>query len=163
MTRWMILLSTLLFVSTTWASDFYDEVQATPRPLPDAPYEPGPDDPIRSEPPREEFIPYTLGTGDTGRFGSKDSEFYPRFDLARVVSLRLVGSRNEIDVKEVKVLYADNMVERSLYTLQGNLRSGAMKEIALDGRPIYRIDISAKSERFWKKLGSYRVDIIAVR
>lgn len=130
-----------------------------PQPLPDDSYPPT--DP--GNPPREVEIPYTIGSGDTDRFSDKTYNFYPRLDLARVVRLRLVGLNNPIEIKEVKILYVDSRDERNELTLTGELKPGQAVQAFLEGRRIFRIQVTAIASVFWKKPGGYRVDIIAVR
>lgn len=156
MIKWMILLFTVFSFSTSFAA------QELPRPLPDDPYpqEPYPGEP--PPPPRQVEVPYTLGSGETGRFGARTYQFFPRADLNRVTKIRLVGSRNNIEIKEVRILYADNS-GRFERTLPGDLHSGRIREAYLDGRRIYRIEVTASASYFWKKPGGYRVDITAVR
>lgn len=160
--KWMILFLTVFSLSQSFAAD------NLPRPLPDDPYPqepyPGEPPPSRPEPPppRQEIL-YSIGIGETGRFGARTYQFFPRQDLNRVTKIRLVGARNNIEIKEVRIIYADNSGERYERSLPGDLNAGGVREAYLDGRRIYRIEITASSSYFWKKPGSYRVDITAVR
>lgn len=135
--------------------------QNLPLPLPDDPY-PGEPYPVPPPPPKQEVL-YSLGSGATPRFGSQTYDFYPRADLNRLVRIRLVGSKNNIEIKEVRILYADYGDERSDSRLAGELKSGGIKEVVTNGRPVYRIAVTASSSYFWKKSGSYRVDVTAQR
>lgn len=154
MSRWTLPFFLLFFLS------FGLRGEELPRPLPDDPY---PREPAPEEPPRGVEIPYSLGSGETGRFGSRTSQFFPRSDLNRVIRLRLIGLRNTIEVKEIKLLFADNSEERNELTLVGDLKPGEVREAFLAGRSLYRIEVVASASFFWKKPGSYRVDITAVR
>lgn len=149
MTRWFL----LIFAFFSFANPVFSQ----PRPLPDDPY---PQEPYPGEPQR---ITYSLGSGESGRFGSKTTQFFPRADLSRVIGIRFVGLRNNIEVKEVRILYGGRGGERNELLLTGDLPVGGVREAFFDGRTIYRIEVTASSEYFWKKLGGYRVDITVVR
>ncbi|WP_374029905.1 hypothetical protein [Bdellovibrio bacteriovorus] len=155
MLKWILLVFTVLSLSHGIAG-----AQGLPRPLPDDPY---PQIPPEQEPPPRVEVPYTLGGGETGRFTGKSHDFYPRANLNQVLKLRIVGGRENIQIKEVRIWYADYGGEISERSLEGDLRSGRAREVYLGGRPVYRISIKASPIYFWKKPGSFRVDIVAVR
>lgn len=154
MTKWIFLFLTVFSFANSFAA------QELPRPLPDESY---PQEPYPGEPPRGVEIPYSLGSGQSGRWGNATYQFFPRADLNRLVKIRLVGFQNNIEIKEVRLLYADNSSERYERTLPGDLRVGGIREAYLDGRRILRIEVTASASNFWKKAGGYRVDISAVR
>ncbi|UXR65054.1 hypothetical protein EZJ49_02165 [Bdellovibrio bacteriovorus] len=161
MGKWILILLTATSLFATGS------VQAQPMPLPDEPYpgepNPSPNPPPPVKPPPRQEIPYSLGGGDTGRFRTRTFDFFPRFDLNRIVRIRLVGTRNNIEIKEVLIQYADYSGERQEFRLPGELKSGGIRETVLDGRAVYRIQIKAANSHFWKKPGGFRVDVIAVR
>lgn len=168
MGKWIVLLLMLFSFSLTVANE------ELPRPLPDESYPgepypvPPPSDPPKPPPPKpsppKKEIPYTLGSGETARMGSRTFEFYPRVDLNRVVRIRLVGVRNNLEIDEVTIQYSDYYGgERNDLRLPGELKSGGTRESVLDGRPVYRIRIKASASYFWKKPGGFRVDVISVR
>lgn len=152
MTKWILPFLLLLCFANTSA--------AQPRPLPDDQY---PQDPYPGDPPRGVEVPYSLGSGDSERFSAKTSDFYPRSDLSRLVRLRLTGLTNTIEVKEVRIVYADYNEERTEPSLEGELKPGQMRVIIMRGRPIYRIEVTATSSYLWKKPGGYQVDVSALR
>ncbi|MBV2167488.1 MAG: hypothetical protein KUL82_02165 [Bdellovibrio sp.] len=154
MTKWFVLLLTVFSLSQVGAA------QELPRPLPDDPY---PREPYPGEPPRGVEYPYSVGSGDVGRFAAKTYQFFPRTDLNRLIKIRVVGLKNKIVINEVKLVYLDNGSERSELMLPGDLHVGSFRETYLDGRAIYRIDINASSSNIFKKPGGYRVDVTAVR
>jgi|GEM_PF-1915056 len=150
MSRWLVLLFALFI--------FSQPLLAQPRPLPDDPY---PSEPYPGEPPHRTEVLYSIGFGKTGRFGTQTYQFFARSDLRHVTRLRLVGSRNGIEIKKVRLVYADYSGDRIDPMLSGDLRAGGVLETFLDGRPLSRIEVTASSSYFWKKPGSYRVDIWA--
>lgn len=135
--------------------------QNLPLPLPDDSY-PGEPFPVPPPPPKQEVL-YSLGSGAAGRFGSQTQDFYPRADLNRLVRIRFVGAKNNIEINEVRILYADYGDERSESRLTGELKSGGMREVVTNGRPVYRIAVTASPSYFWKKPGLYRLDVTAQR
>lgn len=161
MVKWLFIF--LIFFS---ASSGFSQL---PRPLPDDPHQGGPPPeqpsprPPDELPPPTEQIPYSLGTGETGRFMAKSNQFFLRYDLNRLTQIRLVGLENDIDIKEVVILYADYTGEEKEHTLPGTLKEGWSRVAQLSGRPIHSIEIVANSAKFWKKKGHYRVDVIAVK
>ncbi|AHZ86451.1 hypothetical protein AB1A81_05630 [Bdellovibrio bacteriovorus] len=155
MGKWLILILTIFALSTGVAND------GLPVPLPDDPY-PGEPYPVPPPAPPKD-VPYSLGGGETGRFGTRTFDFFPRYDLNRIKRIRLVGLRNNLEIVEVHIQYADSSAERREYRLEGELKSSGVREAALDGRPIYRISVKASPSYFWKKPGGFRVDVIAVK
>lgn len=162
MGKWILI---FLTITSLFATTSVQAQQDLPLPLPDEPYpgEPNPNPTPPPKPPPRQEIPYSLGGGDTGRFRTRTFDFFPRSDLNRIVRVRLVGTRNNIEIKEVTIQYADYSGERPEFRLPGELKSGGIRETALDGRPIYRIQVKAANSHFWKKPGGFRLDVIAVR
>lgn len=132
-----------------------------PRPLPEDPSDQPPPDRRPPQPPQAE-VPYSLGSGETNRLGTSDFDFHPRFDLDKVIRIRLILSGNPIDVEEVEVVFADNGERRRFTFLEGELNV-RFKEVFAPGRPVYRISIKASSVGFWKKPGGFRLDIVSAR
>nr|BFD62346.1 hypothetical protein BdHM001_10270 [Bdellovibrio sp. HM001] len=162
MGKWILVLFAVISLFATLGAQAQQDL---PLPLPDEPYpgEPSPNpNPPPKPPPRQE-IPYSLGGGDTGRFRTRTFDFFPRVDLNRIVRIRLVGTRNNIEIKDVVIQYADGTGEWPEQRLPGELKSGGVRETWLNGRPVYRIQIKASNSHFWKKPGGFRVDVIAVR
>lgn len=137
------------------------QAQFGPQPLPDDAYpqEPNPGEP---PPPIGAEIPYSLGGGEVPRTGFVTQPFYPRGDLNRIVKVRLIGSANNIDIREFRIVAADGRV-RLEQSLLGELPLGAVREIYLDGRSLQRIEVTGTSLNLFKKPGKYRVDVTAVR
>lgn len=129
------------------------------RPLPDDLY---PRDPDIGERPRDEEVIYTLGSGKTERFSEIVSSFSPKYELSRLVRLRLVGVDRPIKIKEVRIFYTDNAEETRKPILEGELNPGEIRWVSLSGRPVSRIEVLASSF-FWKRSGAFRVDVTAVR
>lgn len=153
MIQWTIPLLFLVFFSNV--------LLAQPRPLPDESY---PQDPhYPEEPPRDVEVPYSLGSGETERFGSTMTDFYPHRDLTRLVRLRLVGLGNAIEIKEVRIIFADLREERVEFSLRGELKPGSVRGALLGGRRIYAVIVTAASSYVWKRPGGYRVEVTAIR
>lgn len=129
------------------------------RPLPDELY---PRDPDIGERPRDEELIYSLGSGKTERFSEIVSSFSPKYELSRLVRLRLVGVERPVKINEVRIFYTDNSEEIRLPILEGELGPGEIRWVSLSGRSVTRIDVSASSF-FWKRSGAFRVDVTAVR
>ena len=127
-----------------------------PPPYPGNPPFPNPPPPVGSE------YNYSIGTGELGRFKTRDYTFFPRQDLNRITRLRLVGLRNEIEIKEVTIRYVDGY-EELVYMLTGDLGAGRIKESWASGRPIHSIKVRASANGIFKKPGGFRVDVTAVR
>lgn len=153
MIRWILPFLLLVFYSNA--------LVAQPRPLPDDSYPQEPRYP--EEPPRGPEVPYSLGNGEAERFGNRRTDFYPRSDLNRLVRLRLVGLDNTIEIKEVRLIFADYREERVEFGLNGELKPGNMRGTLLGGRRIYAIEVTATASYLWKKPGGYRVEVTAVR
>lgn len=137
------------------------QAQSGPLPLPDDAY---PQDPNHGEqpPPVGTEIPYSLGGGEVQRTGFVTQPFYPRGDLARIIKIRLIGTANNIDIREFRIIAADGRM-RLEQSLLGELPLGAVREIYLDGRSLQRIEVTGTSLNLFKKPGKYRVDVTAVR
>lgn len=121
-------------------------------------YPPSPNPP----PPVGKEYNYSIGSGELGRFKTREYTFFPRQDLNRITRIRLVGYRNEIEIKEVTVRYVDGYEER-VYMLTGDLGAGRIKESWASGRAIHSIKVRASANGIFKKPGGFRVDVTAVK
>jgi hypothetical protein len=139
----------LLFSLGAAAAELWD----LPKPLPDDPNAPQPPPPIA----------YSLGSGDTPRFGDSQFSFYPRNDMNRVLKMRITGFGNNITIKNFQITYYDigSPMEEQLF--EGTLGPGQVKEIVVPARQIYGISVTAAAGYFWKKPGSFQVDVLATR
>ncbi|XGC81810.1 hypothetical protein ACES2L_04855 [Bdellovibrio bacteriovorus] len=161
MAQWLLV---LLFLFS--ATPSYSQL---PRPLPDNPsegdpYPPAPPAPAPRPPddktrPKERYS-YSLGEGDTGRFKARRNVFYTRPDFNQVTQIRIVGLRNNIDIKQVFVHYADYSAVVPDEVLPGELKEGYTRVAVFNGRPVHSIEVVASASKFWKKLGNFRVDIV---
>ena len=68
-----------------------------------------------------------------------------------------------MQVREVRVKYADNGEERYDYYLPGELKARSSRTTIMYGRPVSRVIVIASAGYFWKKPGSFRLDVTAVR
>ncbi|NUN05699.1 MAG: hypothetical protein HUU57_08050 [Bdellovibrio sp.] len=152
--------------------------QGVPSPLPDDSY-PDPGTPPPSSPgnpgnpnyppphpgeppPWGNEIPYTLGTGQTDKSGSRTFAFFPRRDLSRIIKIRLVGFTNNIEIEQVRIVAMDGSYA-FVTPMNGRLGAGSMREVYINGRALNRIEIKASPSYFWKNPGSFRVDVTAIR
>lgn len=157
MLKYVVLLIAALCLSSSFAG-----AQFLPQPLPDDPGQQLPTPPP-SQPPSGTPIRYSLGVGDLSRFQETEFTFYPQIGLSKLVRLSLTGGGNNLEIKEVRIQYADTVEERLDYVLPGELKVGATRTISMNARPIYRIIVTAATAHFWKKPGSFRVDVAAYR
>ncbi len=158
MLKWIVFLVTALSINSSFA---WNDL---PQPLPEEPGQQQPTPPPPQQPPpSSEAVRYSLGTADLTRFKEREFTFYPQVALNRLARLSLTGGRNNIEIKEVRIQYADYLDERLDYVLPGELRSSETRTISLDARPIYRIKVKASASYFWKKPGNFRVDVAAYR
>lgn len=170
--KWFLLLVTMFTFSLGRAA-----LEDLPLPLPDDPPGPSQPDPYptptptptpspspKPEPPRPPSGPsnnYSVGAGDTGRFKEREFTFYPRSDWNRITYVRILGVQNKIKIKSVLIRYSDNMNSELGANLSGDLQAGGILQTWLQGRPIYSITVVAQNKYFWKKPGSFRVDVTA--
>ncbi|MDG0817809.1 hypothetical protein [Bdellovibrio svalbardensis] len=155
MLKWIVLLITALSLNTSFA---WNDL---PQPLPE---DPGQQQPVPPpQPPSGVPVRYSLGTAELSRFKESEFTFYPQVGLNKLARLSLTAGRNNIEIKEVRIQYADYMDERLDYVLPGDLKSGNTRTISMDARPIYRIKVKAIASYFWKKPGNFRVDVAAYR
>lgn len=155
MGKWLLLFSVCFSLTVNGGN------RDLPLPLPDEAYPEDPN-PNPAPPPRQEVM-YTLGQAATDRFGSRTFEFYPRADLSKIVRIRLVGTRNNLEIKDVRIKYADNWGDRRDLQLPGDLKSGGVRLGYYEGRSVFRLEITASASYFWKKPGGFRVDVVAER
>lgn len=169
--KWIALILTVFSLSFSHAE------QDLPQPLPDEPGHeqptpqpppyPSPEDPgqppQQPQPPSGEPREYSLGAGDTGRFKERTFTFYPNSTWRRITRVGLTGTRNNVKIKSVDILYADYPDTRFEYNLVGDLVAGMNRQAYLDGRPITAIRITASNKYFWKKPGGFRVDVTAYK
>lgn len=169
--KWFLLVLTVLTLSKSYAieelplplpDDPPSTTQPEPPPYPTPTPEPAPTPSPKPEPPRPPSGPannYSLGAGDTGRFKERDFTFYPRKDWNLVTYVRLSGLQNNIKIKSVYILYADQLTSGYESNLVGELKAGGILQTWLQGRPIVSITVVAQNKHFWKKPGSFRVDV----
>ncbi|WP_413575219.1 hypothetical protein ACLVWU_13030 [Bdellovibrio sp. HCB290] len=140
----------------------YEPPPQNPRP-PQNPQPPQPTPPEYPQPPSGQSREYSLGTGDTGRFKERTFTFYPNSTWNRVTRIGLVGTRNNIKIKQVDIMFADYGDTRMEYNLMGELGAGSTRSAYFEGRPIAAIRIVASNKYFWKKTGGFRVDVTAYK
>lgn len=157
MIKFFIFVSIFFCLSKGIASD------ELPRPLPDDSYpsDPTPYPEPPPPPPREVQTPYSIGWGETARFGTQNYTFSPRKNLNRVVRVTVVGIRNANEIKSIRIQYADKKGPKDLYQLRGKINPGETRAAILDGRPIKKIEVVAAGSYFWRMSGSFRVDVVA--
>lgn len=167
MTKLFFLFPILFFLSNSFATD------ELPRPLPDDSYpsdpyptptptpDPSPTPSPTPAPPAPE-TPYSIGMGETARFGTQTYNFFPRKKLNRVVHISVVGIRNKNEIKKIRIYYTDKSGPRDVYQLNGKISPGDVREANLDGRPISKVEIVASASYFWRSSGSFRVDVRAI-
>lgn len=166
--RWFLVFLTTFIFSIAFAID------ELPQPLPDDPPgtsqpDPGPaptpqPPPQQPEPPQPPSGPannYSIGEGDIGRFKEREFTFFPRTNWNLVTYVRITGTKNNIKIKSVYIRYADFMSSGFENNLVGDLHAGGILQTWLQGRPIYSITVVAQNKHFWKKPGSFRVDVTA--
>lgn len=124
-----------------------------PLPLPDDPNE---------QPPVDEVI-YSVGSTYVDRFGDDTRVYYPRKGQARLVRLRLLGMRNNINVKAVRLYFSNPSSVREVYELEGTLGSSEVVDALLNGQVATKIEVIAGPAYFWKKPGGYRLDVGAIK
>ncbi|MGE5085995.1 MAG: hypothetical protein ACM3MG_06805 [Bacillota bacterium] len=160
--KWFLLLLTTFTFSICLAA--WEDL---PLPLPDDPPgtsqpDPTPQPAPTPEPPQPPSGPsysYSVGAGDTGRFKERAFTFYPRLDWNRITYVRILGVNNNIKIKSVLIRYADNLNPDLAVNLTGELKTGGILQTWLQGRPIYSITVFAQNKYFWKKPGSFRIDV----
>lgn len=166
--KWFLVLLTTFIFTKGFA------VNELPLPLPDDPpgaSQPDPT-PTPTPPPAPQPAPtpappsgpannYSVGDGDTGRFKEREFTFYPRADWNRVTYVRISGTNNYVKIKSVYIRYADYLNSGFENNLVGDLQAGGILQTWLQGRPIYSITVVAQNKHFWKKPGSFRVDVTA--
>lgn len=144
--------SMFLFLSNGFANN------ELPRPLPDDSY---PSDPYPYPYPEQE-TPYAMGSVETARFGTKTHNFSPRKNLNRIVRLSVVGVSNKNEIKSIRLHYADKTGSRNLFELTGKIGPGEFRDAYLDGRPIKKVEVVASGSHFWRKSGSFRIEVTAL-
>lgn len=163
--KWLVLLATVFCMQATFAD--------LPQPLPDDPGQQNPQPPPQqppqyppNQPPQQPLPPptgtptrYSLGSGQLTRFKEREFVFYPTTGMNRLARISLTGMGNTIEIKEVRIQYADYFDERMDYMLPGDLGNGNTRTSSLDARPIYKITVKASAKYFWKKAGGFRVDV----
>lgn len=174
--QFFILFSILFFFSSGYANNYAinyannvvdsyasDEL---PRPLPDDSY---PSDPNLPNPypepqpqPQPPETPYSIGYGETARFSTQTYRFKPRKNLNRFIHISVVGIRNKNDIKNIRIYYSDKSGSIDVYQLKGKISPGEARHAYLDGRPISKVEVVASGSYFWKKSGTFRVDVRAV-
>ncbi len=168
--KWIVLFLTVFSLAYTHAEE------DLPMPLPDEPghqdpspqpspypYPEDPQPPPQQPPPSGPERSYSLGVGDTGRFKERTFTFYPNSTWRRVTRIALTGTRNNVKIKSVDIMYADYPDTRFEYNLVGELVAGSTRNAYLEGRPITAIRITATNKYFWKKPGGFRVDVTAYK
>jgi hypothetical protein len=171
--KWIVLLLTVFSLTYSHAEEDLplplpeDPGHQNPGPRPPPPPYPSPEDP--GQPPQQPQPPsgasrdYSLGAGDTGRFKERTFIFYPNSLWRRVTRIALTGTRNNVKIKSVDIMYADYPDTRFEYNLVGELGAGSTRNAYLEGRPITAIRITATNKYFWKKPGGFRVDVTAYK
>lgn len=152
MLKW-ISFSLFLVAICSWGGD----LQRLPRPLPDENY---PQEPYPGEP-RGEFL-YSLGNGQTGRAGARTQYFFPLLNFDRLAKVRLSSVRNHVEIREVRIIFTDKK-EMVLRRLSGELFWGDFREASLEGRRVSRIDVTASTSPLWREVGTYHVEVVALR
>ena len=127
-----------------------------PLPLPDDPNEPPP-----PPPPNERY--YSLGSVQLDRFAESHKTFSLKNGQNRLTRLRLIGFRNNINVKSVRLYSTNPNGVRELWELEGTLGASQMLEVPLNGVQVSRIEIIATPSFFWKKPGGYRLEAAALK
>ncbi|MNK99414.1 hypothetical protein D3C87_1198070 [compost metagenome] len=143
------LLDEALFDHGIYLNDF----EEGPLPLPDDPPAPG-------DPPNEPVPPggpqsFTLGTGQATRFGSRSYSFYPH--ISKMISLRVIAGKTNIEVKHVWVTYTDTMRTVEISQLRGELSRSRAKEVRMSGRAVFRVDIEVSASSFWRQPGYFHM------
>ncbi|QLY24409.1 hypothetical protein [Bdellovibrio sp. KM01] len=172
--KWIVLILTVFSLSYSHAEEDLPlplpedpgQEQPTPHPRPQPPPYPAPEDPQPPQypqPPQGQSRDYSLGAGDTGRFKERTFTFYPNSSWRRVTRVGLTGTRNNVKIKSVDIMYADYPDTRFEYNLVGELVAGSSRNAYLEGRPISAIRITATNKYFWKKPGGFRVDVTAYK
>ncbi|AHI05356.1 hypothetical protein BDW_04240 [Bdellovibrio bacteriovorus W] len=131
-----------------------------PRPRPPAPTPPPPEERVPAEP---EYIAYSFGVTDLGAYGSKAYQFMLHPSIGQLVEIKLLGTEDNVDIKEVRIYSSNVYLVRNVSSLAGNLRYGEIKTAKLEGAMISRIEIVASASSFWKRPGSFRLDITTMK
>jgi hypothetical protein len=170
--KWIILLLTVCTLSNVHAEEDlpmplpdepgHEYPEPNPNPIPRPAPRPEPEQPAPPAPPLGRPQTYSLGVGDTGRFRERQITFYPSSAYTRVNRITLTGVRNNVKIKSVRIYYADAWGGPSEdYSLIGELKAGNTIQAYYDSRPIISIEVTATNKYFWKKPGSFRVDVTA--
>lgn len=132
---------------------YLNEFDEGPLPLPDDPPAPGePNEPVPPGGPQS----FTLGTGHAARFGSRTYTFYPH--ISKLISLRVIAGKTNIEVKHVWVTYTDTMRTVEISQLRGELSRSRAKEVRMSGRGVFRVDIEVSASSFWRQPGYFQMN-----
>lgn len=126
------------------------EMNEGPLPLPDEP--PGPGEPQRPPPPGAPES-FTLGGGQATRLGTRTYTFYPY--ITKMISLRVIAIKSNIEVKHVWVTYLGTNQTVEISQLRGELSRSRAKEVRMNGRGVFRIDVEVSASSFWRQPGSF--------
>lgn len=120
-----------------------------PTPPPNPPGQPGQD------------ITYTLGSGQVGRFGDRDFDFYPQWGLRNLRALRLSCTNNKIKIKSVQIKFTNGRSARAQF-LKGVYSFGDSRtQYLYGGQEVERVTVNAASSSIFKKNGAFRLDAAA--
>lgn len=146
--------------------DYYLD-QEGPLPLPpDDPIPPGETPPPGENPPPPTPPPggpesFTLGGGVATRWGTRTYTFYPY--NPKLIKLRLIASRSNIEAKHVWITYSDTMKAVEISQLRGELSRSRSKEVRLNGRSIFKVDVEVSANSFWRQPGAFQMDGTSLR
>jgi hypothetical protein len=129
---------------------YLNDLDEGPLPLPDEP--PAPGDPAEPPPPGAPES-FTLGTGQAARFGTRSYTFYPY--SSKLISLRVIASKSNIEVKHVWVTYLGTNQTVEISQLRGELSRSRAKEVRMNGRGVFRVDIEVAASSFWRQPGYF--------
>jgi hypothetical protein len=133
---------------------YLNDLNEGPLPLPDDPADP-PSEPNQPPPPGRPQS-FTLGTGQATRFGARSYTFYPY--IPKLISLRVIAGKSNIEVKHVWVTYTDTMKTVEISQLRGELSRSRAREVRMSGRAIFRVDIEVSASSFWRQPGYFQMD-----
>lgn len=167
----------ILFASCISLVGFSQEVDGPlPLPLPDPPRSPeprpSPTPPLPAPPttPPEERAPvepeissYSFGVTDLGAYGSKHYQFMLHSAIGQLIEIKLLGTEDNVDIKEVRIFSSNVYLVRNISALAGNLRYREIKTAKIDPSMISRIEVVASASSFWKRPGSFRLDITTMK
>lgn len=145
-----------------------------PLPLPDEPLPsepnptpapaPAPTPPPQETPPSEpEPQSYSFGVTDLGSYGNKKYQFMIHPSIGQLVEIRLYGTEANVEIKEVRIYSTNIYLVRNIDVLAGDLRYGETKVAKINPSLISRIEVVASAASFWKRPGSFRLDITTMK